>query len=159
GVLIVLALCFLSGWCVRCLRGTMQAEAKPCAIAITAALAAAAFHGAVDFVWYIPSYALLLAVLAGLACVLARIQKPNKVITLPGAPRCWVAGAGIAISLVFISWLQISFHHAQGSLRWTEFQLSADGQFPQQDAHEGKTDSADVLKVALNERSDHPIYH
>ena len=65
GLVVLLALGCVGSWCATSLRvGTVPA-ARPCALAVTASLIAAAVHGAVDFVWYLPSHALLLAVLAG----------------------------------------------------------------------------------------------
>src|SRR5262249_22646320 len=111
-IVLVLALCSLCYWCVLSLRAVTRPESRPCMVAILAALAAAAFHGTVDFVWYLPSHALLLAVLAGLAYVLARIQRPGKVIPLPIVPRFWVGLGGVACTFFFIAWIEASYHHA-----------------------------------------------
>ncbi|GEM_PF-3779500 len=158
-VLVLLALCCICYWCIRSLRASVCPAAKPCVVAIIAALTATAFHGVVDFVWYIPSHALLIAVLAGLACVLARIQNPGKTIPLPYAPRGWVAATALACAFLFTAWLSTSFHHAQAALLWTEFQLSPDGQYPRENTDSQKKHDASILLTALEERPDHPRYH
>jgi O-antigen ligase/tetratricopeptide (TPR) repeat protein len=158
-VMLFLALCCLGYWCFISLRAATLPEAKPCTVAILAALAAAAFHGTVDFVWYLPSHALLLAVLAGLACALARIQRPGNTISLPTVPRFWVGVAGVACTFFFIAWIPASYHHARAALLWTEFQLSPDGGFAPKNPPVAKTYDVTRLVAALQESPDDPNFH
>jgi hypothetical protein len=158
-VVLGLALYCLCYWCIISLRAATLPESKPCMVAIIAALAAAAFHGTVDFVWYLPSHALLLAVLAGLACVLARIQRPGNTIPLRMVPRFWVGVAGVACTFFFLAWIQASYHHAQAALLWTEYQLSPDGYFAAKNPPAEKTFDDTLLVAALRESPGHPEFH
>jgi O-antigen ligase len=158
-VLVVVSLCCLCYWCVTSLRSKTCSEARLCVIAVMASLIAAAFHGAVDFVWYIPSHAMLLAVLAGLACALARIQKGGNLISLPFAPRFWVGAAGVVCTLLLITWLSASYHHAQAVLLWTQFQSSPDGEYADQSQAARRTYDASLVSAALRERASFPRYH
>jgi len=158
-LLVALALGWLGSWCVVALRGTKRPDVKPCMVAIAAGLAAGAVHGTVDFVWYIPSHALLLAVLAGLAFALARMQKPGRIVKFPFASRSRVAAAGLASALLFIPWLQTSYAHARASLHWTEFQTAADSHDPDNPNAELGAVDATPLKTAVRERPDQPMYH
>ena len=154
-----LALCCLCYWGFISLRAGTLPQSKPCMVAIIAALAAAAFHGTVDFVWYLPSHALLLAVLAGLACALARMQKPGNTNSMRIVPRVWVGLAGVICTFFFIAWIQASCHHARAASLWTEFQLSPDGEFAAKNPPAEKTYDDTLLVAALQENPDHPEFH
>jgi O-antigen ligase/tetratricopeptide (TPR) repeat protein len=158
-IVLGLALCCLCYWCIISLRAATLPESKPCMVAIMAALAAAAFHGMVDFVWYLPSHALLLSVLAGLACALARMQRPGNTIPLPIVPRFWAGAAGVACTILCIAWIQASYHHAQAALFWTEFQLGPDGEFAAKNPPAEKTFDDTPLVAALKESPNHPEFH
>ena len=154
-----LALCCLCYWGFISLRAGTLPQSKPCMVAIIAALAAAAFHGTVDFVWYLPSHALVLAVLAGLACALARMQKPGNTNSMRIVPRVWVGLAGVICTFFFIAWIQASCHHARAASLWTEFQLSPDGEFAAKNPPAEKTYDDTLLVAALQENPDHPEFH
>jgi O-antigen ligase/tetratricopeptide (TPR) repeat protein len=71
GILLLLAVCFLSRCCWRGLRaeGQSRERSSPAIVlALSVSLLVALIHGVVDFVWYVPAYAAAVAVLAGLAC-------------------------------------------------------------------------------------------
>jgi O-antigen ligase len=158
-VVVASAFFCLCYWFVSSLRTGTLPGARPCTVAVLSALAASAFHGMVDFVWYLPSHALLLAVMAGLVCALARAQKSARAISLPVAPRFWVAGAAVACAFFFTAWIPASYHHAQAALCWTEFQLSPDGGFAAKEPHAEKTYDATLLLAALKENPNYPDVH
>ncbi|MBV9124957.1 MAG: O-antigen ligase family protein, partial [Planctomycetes bacterium] len=157
-VLVVAALGTLAFWCLRSLRATRRPEAKPCTLAIAAALGAAAVHGGVDFVWYIPSHAFVLAVLSGLALAVNRVQRPGKVWTFPPAPRGWVGMGTVALGLLLAAWLTTSYHHARAALYWTTFQQSASPNGTETPDREGASADMAVLRDAMAEWPDNPMY-
>lgn len=157
--LAVAAFGFLGFWCVTALRGTRRSDIKPCLIGILAALAAAAFQGAVDFVWYLPSHALVLAVLAGLALVMARLQNPGKIISLPAPSRLGIGLVGVASPFLFGMWLHTTYHKAVASTLWTEFQRSPDGDFADKDARADRVFDDTLLVAALESRPECHSFH
>jgi tetratricopeptide (TPR) repeat protein/O-antigen ligase len=65
--LLVVALCFVAAWLVKCFRRVSVDEERLCLAAIAGGLAASAMHSFVDFVWYIPACMSIAIVLV--ACV------------------------------------------------------------------------------------------
>jgi O-antigen ligase/tetratricopeptide (TPR) repeat protein len=111
--LLILAICFLSAWCLRSLRAESRSRGRAgaaAALAVSVSLLAAMIHGVVDFVWYVPAYAGAMAVLAGLACSLYRNRaisaaKPERQ-SLPASTPwlgAWAWGCGLVVC-----WLSLS---------------------------------------------------
>ena len=78
GLLLALAAIGLCGyWCITGLRRTRSGRITAAVAALAASLLASIAHSAVDFVWYVPGCAALVALLAGCACRLAQIASES----------------------------------------------------------------------------------
>jgi O-antigen ligase len=69
-----MALC--ASWCLGGIRQAAPTRLRVCAAAVAGSLAAAAAHGLVDFVWYVPGCVVMVAVLA--ACALRTRQMARE---------------------------------------------------------------------------------
>ncbi|MBI3462554.1 MAG: O-antigen ligase family protein [Planctomycetes bacterium] len=101
--LAVIALLMVGCWSVRAIRFGNR-SIRSLAVAISGSLLAAAVHAAVDFVWYVPAYAVALLMLAAAAYRLSRLSCPaglvdgaqSSVFAVPRILR-WAMVAALAI--------------------------------------------------------------
>ena len=122
-LLTALAIFWLARWCLKALRREHEDEASICAVAVAASLLAVVVHSAVDFVWYIPSHALLIAMLAGLACTLAGLRSHRMVTRSLRMPRWGTAALAACLSVAFVGWTGKSYCNARAASLYTAYAL------------------------------------
>lgn len=96
-VLLAVTLWCVGRWCRRSLRvggGRTAGRTSMTALAVGVSLLAALLQGAVDYIWFVPAYASALAVLAALACRLARmrdepVRRQDVATPCPPVPGLW----------------------------------------------------------------------
>jgi tetratricopeptide (TPR) repeat protein len=107
GAILVAAVAMAAGSCFRALRHAQSPQAKGCAAAATAALAASAVHSLCDFVWYIPACLSPVLILAACAVRLGEIHRgesrshQSHSAARPTMPQrrlaaAWAGGAALA---------------------------------------------------------------
>src|SRR5262249_1877021 len=148
-VLVFLGIALVAVWCVRGLRAGAKGGWGSCAVAVSASLLAAALHGAVDFVWYIPAYGLTIAVLCGLAAAVPRSTPGGRTVAAPRWATALLAAGCLAL---FALWLPTAWHQANAAVLWTRFQQSPDGEHASVADRNTRTNDTTLVDAALAQR-------
>jgi O-antigen ligase/tetratricopeptide (TPR) repeat protein len=102
GALLVIGILMCAFWCAGGLLTAPNGRIFVCVGAVTASLAVSLLHSAVDFVWYVPACAAVVAILAAAACRLRQLSegKDERAVYRVDLPR--PAAALILISILVL---------------------------------------------------------